>query len=102
MAYIQRDNDLEFLAKASHEDLKLFVDILMKDPSDGRSRLTEELSTKLEKSKDYTSYWEDIVDEFIRDSKALCYREILTDVCDNIKVNYAESSDIQTIERHFS
>ena len=111
MAYIP-DNNLEFLAKASHEDLKLLADILMKDPNDGETRWTQELSLTFQKCTDYTPYWNEIAGELqcfgantiatlFRGGKGVCYREILMDVCDNIKVNYNKNSDIQTIERHF-
>ena len=55
MAY-RDDMDLEFLAKATHEELEYIVNLLVYDPKDGKKRYTEELSKKLRNCTDYHVY----------------------------------------------
>jgi uncharacterized protein YaaW (UPF0174 family) len=105
------DDDLEFLKYCSNEDLDVLVTYLTKD-SDGNTRLTEEL-TYTDKYKKYSPnhkmYWELIAAELqcfggntfatlFRGGKGVLYKEVLTDVCDKMKVNYNKNSPIETIE----
>lgn len=105
------DEDLEFLKNCSNEDLDVLVTYLTKD-SDGNARLTEEL-TYTDKYKRYSPnhkmYWELIGAELqcfggntfatlFRGGKGVLYKEVLTDVCDKMKVNYNKNSSTETIE----
>ena len=104
MAY-RYDPDLEFLAECSDTDLEDLVYCLTHD-KDGTVRLTEEL-TMSDKYKRYSPkhsmYWEEIAAEIqcfgantfatiFRGGKGVLYKEVLTDVCDKMKVNYNSSS----------
>ena len=112
MAY-RKDEDLEFLAKCSNEDLEPLVEILIKD-KDGKTRYTEEL-TKSKKymrySPDHQKYWDDIAAEIqtfgantiatiFRFGKGVTYKEILCDVCQDLKVNFNEKSSTSAIEKN--
>jgi uncharacterized protein YaaW (UPF0174 family) len=105
------DSDLEFLKNCSNEDLDVLVTYLTKD-KDGSTRLTEEL-TSSDKYKSYSPnhkmYWELIAAELqcfggntfatlFRGGKGVLYREVLTDVCDKMKVNYNKNSSAEAIE----
>ena len=110
MAY-RDDEDLEILSIAEDEDLQILVNYLMRD-EDGVLRLTEELSSapgyKANPNRPRT-YWKEIAAELqcfgantfvtiLRGGKGVPYREVLCDVCDNLKVNYNPESDISMIE----
>jgi Uncharacterized protein conserved in bacteria len=111
MAY-RDDVDLEFLSKVTSEDLDPLVKVLTHDPSDGKKRLTEELTSTREYIRhepDHKLYWKQIAAELqcfgantlgtvFRRGKGVLYREILTDVCDNMKANYNKKSEISKIE----
>lgn len=79
---------------------------------DGKVRWTEEL-TSSKKYKmhypDHQQYWQEIAAEIqcfgantfatiFRGGKGVLYREVLTDVCDKLKVNYHEKSSVERIE----
>ena len=110
MAY-REDPDLEFLGNVPSADLDALVQILTTD-KDGDERLTEELTTNdVYKANypDHHAYWELIAAEIqcfgantlatmFRGGKGVLYREVLTDVCDKMKVNYNSGSSIETIE----
>lgn len=113
MAYIY-DEDLEFLGKLSSKDLSDLVDLLIRNPKDKGERLTETLSISDEYKKygdDYQKYYRRIIEELqyfggntIANTfrgKGVCYREILCNVCDKLKVNYNKKSDIDIIEMNF-
>lgn len=110
MAY-REDIDLAFLAKVSSEDLDDLVYTLTHD-KDGKSRWTEEL-TKNERYKanypEHNKYWEEIAAEIqcfggntlataIRGGKGVLYKEVLIDVCKQLKVNFNKDSSVETIE----
>lgn len=112
MAY-RDDTDLAFLQDASNEDLDVLVEYLIKDEKNS-PRLTESL-TKSEKYKQYypnhIMYWELIAAELqsygantlvsvFRQGKGILYREILTDVCDKLKVEYLKTDRVDVIEMH--
>lgn len=112
MAY-REDKDLEFLQFCDNDDLKLLVDFLTKG-KDGNKRLTEELLSN-ERFKNcggnYAEVWDLIAAELqcfgadsiltlFRGGKGVLYREILTDVCDKLKVNYNSKSKIEKIEEN--
>lgn len=112
MAY-RKDKDLEFLAKCSNEDLDPLVEILIKD-KDGKPRYTEELTNNkkyLRYSPDHRKYWEEIAAEIqtfggntfmtlLRFGKGVTYKEILCDVCNEMKVNFNEKSSTEAIEKN--
>ncbi|MBE2895695.1 DUF3944 domain-containing protein [Pasteurellaceae bacterium HPA106] len=113
MAY-RYDADLEFLKDCSSKDLDLLVTCLTKD-KDGDTRLTETLtSNDLYKRyyPDHNKYWQVIAEEIqtfggntfanilIRRGKGVVYREVLKDVCDKLKVNYAKEASTARIEEN--
>ena len=112
MAY-REDSDLEFLGQMKSEDLNDLVFSITRD-KDGDARLTEEL-TMNERYKqyypDHHQYWKDIAAEIqcfgansfvtiFRGGKGVPYREVLTDVCDKLKVNYNKNSTVEKIENN--
>jgi uncharacterized protein YaaW (UPF0174 family) len=112
MAY-REDSDLEFLGQMKSDDLNDLVYCLTHD-KDGSSRVTEEL-TMNERYKsyypDHHQYWKEIAAEIqcfgansfitiFRGGKGVPYREVLTDVCDKLKVNYNENSSVEKIENN--
>lgn len=111
MAY-RYDEDLEFLSKCTDEDLNGLVDCLIYD-KDGETRWTEELSSNENYKKynpQHSKYWKDVAAEIqcfggntfatmLRGGKGVEYREVLTDVCDKMKVNYNSKSSVENIEQ---
>lgn len=110
MAY-RSDKDLEFLKDCTSEDLSVLVDILTKD-KDGTARLTEEL-TMNDRYKshypDHKKYWDLIAAELqcfgantfatmFRGGEGVLYKEVLTDACDKMKVNYNSNASVDVIE----
>ena len=104
------DKDLKFLKDCSSGDLSELVFILTKT-KDGALRLTEEL-TEEERYKqyhpDHSEYWDLISAELqsfggntfmnkIR-GEGVLYRELLTDSCNKMKVNYNSSASVEVIE----
>ena len=112
MAY-REDSDLEFLGQMTSEDLNDLVYCLTHD-KDGEVRYTEELTNnELYKRfyPDHHQYWKEIAAEIqcfgansfitiFRGGKGVPYREVLTDVCDKLKVNYNENSTVEKIENN--
>ncbi len=110
MAY-RDDNDLDFLATADDDDLKILMDYLIRD-KDGNLRLTEELTSNpnYKANPNHPSaFWKDIAAELqcygantlvtmLRGGKGVQYREILCDVCDKMNVNYNSKSSLELIE----
>jgi uncharacterized protein YaaW (UPF0174 family) len=110
MAY-RRDDDLEFLKNCTSEDLSVLVDILSKD-KDGNVRLTEELTMSHRYKRyhpNHHEYWDLIAAEIQcfgantiaimhRGGEGVLYREVLTDACDKIKVNYNSGASVEVIE----
>ena len=105
------DDDLEFLGKVKSEDLNDLVHLLIYD-KDGIERLTEELSYRdsyKRYSPDHHQYWEDIAGELqcygantlvtiFRGGKGVLYKEILCNVCNEMKVNFNKNSSTERIE----
>ena len=110
MAY-RYDTDLEFLSEMSSEELGDLVYCLTHD-RDGTVRFTEELTANdlyKQHHPDHQKYWELIAAEIqcfgantfatvLRGGKGVEYKEILTDVCDKMKVNYNKDSSVEQIE----
>ena len=111
MAY-RVDSDLEFLSEIQSSDLADLVFCLTHD-KDGDIRITEELTTRETYKKHYPNhnkYWKDIAAEIqcfgansvvtiFRGGEGVPYREVLTDVCDKMKVNYNKESTTEKIEQ---
>ncbi|WP_006786629.1 DUF3944 domain-containing protein [Thiorhodospira sibirica] len=112
MAY-WHDQDLEFLGEIKSEDLEDLVYCITHD-KDGDARWTEELTTsELYKQyhPDHHQYWELVAAEIqcfgantfatvLRGGKGVPYKEVLTDVCDKLKVNYNKNSSVEQIENN--
>ena len=98
MAY-REDQDLEFMAACSSEELDPLVAVLTKTGS-GNERLTEGLTLEeryKEHSPDHERYWDLVAAELqyfgantistvFRGGKGVAYREVLTDVCRKVRV----------------
>ncbi len=112
MAY-RYDNDLEFLKTCSAEELDVLVKLLTID-KDGEKRITEELTQSQRYKSDFPEhnlYWDLIAAELqcfgansivtlFRGGKGVTYREILTDVCKKMKVNFNDNSSCEMIEQN--
>ena len=112
MAY-RYDNDLEFLGQIESEDLEDLVYCLTHN-RDGKVRYTEGLTTSDDYKKyypDHKQYWKLVAAEIqrfgansivtkLRGGKGVKYKEVLTDVCDKMKVNYNKDSSVQKIENN--
>lgn len=112
MAY-RHDPDLEFLGQCASKDLDDLVYCVTRD-KDGDPRLTEELTTTALYKRhhpDHHQYWELVAAEvqcfganslaiIFRGGKGVLYKEVLIDVCDQMKVNYNKNSDVATIEQN--
>lgn len=107
------DPDLEFLAKCSNEDLKVFADLLVYGDDD-KPRISESLSKDRVYKENYPnnlqSAWKEIAHEFqLFGGNAIVnfvrgygvpYREILMDVCDAKRVNYKKTASTERIEMY--
>ena len=106
------DQNLFFLHNADSRDLRILVDYLTKD-KDGDTRWTEELTNTDNYKKYYPNQLqlmcEDIAKELqlyggntfmniLRWGRGVEYKEILTDVCDKMDVNYNKKSSVEMIE----
>lgn len=110
MAY-RHDRDLEFLGNCISGDLEIIVEILTKD-KDGSTRFTEELTEDPRYKAHYPNhqkYWNLIAAELqcfgansvatiLRGGEGVPYKEILTDVCDKLDVNYNSNASVDVIE----
>lgn len=101
------DKNLEFMRNLSNDQLKLFVDTMLK-----KGDLTEELTTSEEYrtyGDNYKKYIDRIMQEYIDfGSNTLTkylvgensYKEILISVAEKLKVNFNEEQSVETIESH--
>lgn len=109
MAY-RYDENLEFLSRCSSESLDDLVYCLTHDV-DGELRYTESLTNTNEYKRfypDHNKYWELIAGEIqcfggntiinIIRGGGVKYREVLTDVCDILRVKYNATQSIDVIE----
>jgi uncharacterized protein YaaW (UPF0174 family) len=110
MAY-RSDKDLTFLKDCTSEDLEILVAILTKS-KDGDVRLTEELTMNdryKRHTPDHHQYWDLIAAELqcygansfvtmFRGGEGVLYKEVLTDACDKMKVNYNSDASVEIIE----
>jgi uncharacterized protein YaaW (UPF0174 family) len=111
MAY-RDDPDLEFFGALNSADLDDLVYCLVHD-KDGSPRLTEELSgseTFKAHHPDHAKYWKLIAAEIqcfgantfvtmFRGGKGVLYKEVLTDACEKMKVNFNAASSVERIEQ---
>jgi uncharacterized protein YaaW (UPF0174 family) len=112
MAYRQ-DEDLSFLAQADNADLDVLVKYIT-TTKNGRTRLTEELTRHpryIANQPDHVKYWDLIAAEIqsfgantfatlLRGGEGVLYKEVLTDVCKKLKVNFNKNSSVELIERN--
>lgn len=112
MAVYRNDPDLNLLGQCSNEELQLLVSILTTDPRDGDTRWTESLTGTPEYrllAPEHRRYWQLIAAELqrygantlvslMRLVQGVTYREILSNVCDKLNVNYNPKSTTETIE----
>lgn len=112
MAY-RYDPDLEFLEKCASKDLDDLVYCITHD-KDGSARITEELTATAVYKRhhpDHHQYWELIAAEIqcfgansfatiFRGGKGVLYKEVLTDVCEKMKVNFNKDSSVEVIEQN--
>ena len=105
------DPDLEFLGECKSKELDPLVRVLTHG-EDGIQRvtgtldLTEEYKAHHPKHRKYWRlvaaelqyYGADSAMTLLRGNKGVPYREILTDVCDRLKVNYKDDSSVEQIE----
>lgn len=112
MAY-RTDKDIEFLGEIKSANLADLVYVLTHD-TDGETRWSEEITQSgyyKQYGTDYHEYWPLIAAEIqafgantfatmFRGGKGVLYREVATDVCDKLKVNYNKSSSIEMIENN--
>lgn len=110
MAY-RSDKDLEFLKDCTSEDLGVLVAILTTG-KDGDTRLTEELTVNPRykaHNPDHRQYWDLIAGELqcfggnsiatiFRGGEGVLYKEVLTDACNKMKVNYNADASVDVIE----
>lgn len=111
MAY-RPDTNLDFLFKLKDEELKDLVRLLTHD-KDGEIRRTEELTGNALYKRYYpkhSNYVKEIIEEIqrfggntianaiFRFGKGVSYREVLTDVCDHLKVKYQSDANVELIE----
>lgn len=109
MSYV-KDENLEFLSRCTSEDLSIIFDILTKD-KDGKERYSEKLTTNekvIANKPNHAAYWDLIAGELqhyggntifnLVRGNGVQYKEILTNVCDKLKVNYNSKATIETIE----
>lgn len=104
------DENLQFLAELSNEELTPLVDVLL--DSDHKGRFSSELDMSPRFKAHYpnhSEYLPEIVSEIqkyggntlanlLRGGVGVSYREILCDVCEHLKVNFNKCQSIQMIE----
>lgn len=107
----RNDSDLEFMKEISRSDLDPLVQLLIKD-NEGYERLTEELTSEeryKKHSPNHHEYWDLIAAEIqcfganslakiIRGGKGVLYREVLSDVCKKMKLEFNDNDSIESIE----
>lgn len=109
MAY-RFDDDLEFLRSMQSTDLDTLVEILTgKDKSNATENLSQQSGYKAH-YPNHIKYVDEIMEELqrfggntfvnylARFGKGVLYKEILCDVCDNLRVNYNKNSSVERIE----
>lgn len=112
MAY-RTDSDLSFLSNCTDQELEQLFNILVYDPKDGETWISETLTVSEEYKKygsQYSKYWKRIAEELqlqggntiiniFRFGDGVLYREIVGDVADNLKVSYYSNDSAEEIEK---
>lgn len=112
MAY-REDEGLAFLQYMQDQELDNLVKLLIYD-KDGKKWISESLSRKngyKQHNPKHSLYWQDIAEEIqrygangiitqLRGGKGVLYKEVLTDVCDRLKVNYNPKAETGAIENN--
>ena len=102
----EADSDLGFLEELTNEELDLLVTVLTKD-KDGEDRfITGDLANErryIRHEPDHGKYWDLIAAEYLEYGshtfgKTRTYRQILTSVCEKLKVNFNEKQKVEVIE----
>lgn len=109
MAY-RYDEDLEFLRSMQSADLDTLVEILTgKDKTNATENLSQQSGYKRH-YPNHIKYVDEIMEELqrfggntfvnylFRFGEGVLYKEILCDVCDNLRVNYNKNSSVERIE----
>jgi uncharacterized protein YaaW (UPF0174 family) len=105
------NKDLEFLSGTDNNDLRVLIDYLTRD-KEGNARLAESLTYTDEYKKNYPDNLcrmaDSIGDELRRfgsnsfatifRGEGVEYKEVLTDVCRKLKVNFNKKSQVNVIE----
>ena len=100
------DSELNFLSECTDQELEELFNILVYDPNDNTSWISEEHKRYGEK---YSKYWKRIAEElqlqggntiinFFRFGDGVLYSEIVRDVADNLKVFYYSTDTAEEIE----
>ena len=117
MAY-RKDKDIEFIAHASNEDLKLLADTLVYKDFTYDNKHKKRVAATLHRADKYKRYypnhmfmlWQDIAEEIqkfgghsgvnliFRGNKGVLYRDIVIDVCKNMKIKGIKYSGLTTPE----
>lgn len=109
-----KDKDLTFLYNCANEDLKLLTDTLIYDKKEGDTRYTESLTTTDEFKAAYPNNIKDILPAVINELQkfggnsimnffrghGVCYKEILIDVCKQLKVNFNKDASTELLEKY--
>jgi len=109
----REDPDLKFLQFCDNDDLEMLFKFLTTDKKK-ELRVTEELTAEARYEKcngNYKEIWDliagelqlfgaDTIASMFRGGKGVLYKEILKDVCDKLKVNYNNKSDVVKIEQN--
>ena len=107
------DKDLQFLKECSNDQLKLLADFILYD-KDGKLRYMEELSKVDGFDTNYPNCMVELVPAIVEELQrfggntaanilrghGVRYREILEDVCKQLKVNYNKSNSTELIETY--
>lgn len=114
----RKDEGLFVLALASHEDLEQLASVLTHDGSDGEKRRTQELLgdpvyQAAVANDDLRPAWKSIAAELqayggdsiantwrsvTQDHTGVPYREIVTDICDHLKLKHQPATGIKELE----
>lgn len=106
------DSELNFLSECTDQELEELFNILVYDPNDNTSWISETLSISEEHKRygeKYSKYWKRIAEElqlqggntiinFFRFGDGVLYSEIVRDVADNLKVFYYSTDTAEEIE----
>lgn len=118
MLKFREDSDLSVLALSNHRDLESLARILTHDGSDGKERHTQELLSDPSykaalHEKDLRPAWKAIAAELqayggdsivntlrsvTKNHTGVTYREIVTDICEHLKLKFKPADDIKNLE----